>query len=291
MSGDSPPAATARSDGSALSRPSSPVVTIRPVVSRIRLRELVRQRALIYVIADRDIKVKFKQSLLGPVWLLGQPFAFLLGFVVGIGSIAHIRSEGVPYGAFVLVGATVWSYFQTTTNMGAASIISNYPIVRKTPCPRHVFPLASLITNLPALAVPALGSVIVAAALDQLSVRVLLLPLAFFWLLFLTAGITIGLSALATRFRDTVGALPLLLQAGVFLSPIGYPIQQLPIAMRVVLTINPLSGVIEFWRWTLLRIHHPDVTVMFVSLVLTPVIAWFGWQFFGRTEVIMADIV
>src|SRR3954454_13537402 len=112
---------------------------IVPVKRRLRLRDLIREAAVIRVLAARDFKVKYKQSALGPAWLVFQPMALLLAFFVAFRNLTNIESSGVPYLLFTLVGLTVWSFFQAAMTIGAASIITNVAFVRYTPCPRPAF--------------------------------------------------------------------------------------------------------------------------------------------------------
>ena len=227
-------------------------VRIEPVKARIRFSTLGAMLPVVRVLAVRDFKAKFKQSVLGPVWIVVQPFALLAAFLVGFHSVAAVGTAGVPYVVFVLVGLGAWTYFQASLSMGAVSLVTNAQLVQRTACPRLAFPIASLIANLPSLAVPLVAGLVSAAATGYLSLRVLLLPLGLLWLIAATAGMVGITSALTVRYRDLLAVLPLILQVGVFFSPIGYQAADLPDAARLLLGLNPLSGVIETWRWLIL---------------------------------------
>jgi ABC-type polysaccharide/polyol phosphate export permease len=267
----------------------SPLIRkIVPAKRRIRLRGLPRDLPVVRVLAARDFKVKYKQSLLGPLWLVFQPLALFAGFLVAFrsrGALGH----GIPYIDFALSGLMVWSFFQAAMTIGGASLITNYQLVRFTPCPRVAFPVAAIIASLPSLLIPALGAIIAAAISGTLSVRVLLLPLGFAWLFLLTAGIVFTATSLAVRFRDIISVLPFMLSVGLFLSPVGYPLGTLPHLLRGLIELNPLTGVLEACRWMLLGPYPPSVIAVVLSLVTTSIGLTFGWYIFTRLETTIAD--
>jgi ABC-type polysaccharide/polyol phosphate export permease len=262
---------------------------IAPAKRRIRPGDLVRQWPIIRVIAARDFKVKYKQSLLGPVWLVFQPLALLLAFLVAFRGLGNVRSAGVPYTVFALIGLSAWSYVQASLTIGTASLVSNMPFVKYTPCPRTAFPVAAMLASLPSFGITALAGVIGAAATGHLSPRVLLLPLGLTWLVVLTAGMIGVSSSLAVRFRDVNSALPFLLQLGTFLAPVGYPLTGLSPKLRAVIEINPITGIIETLRWMVLGGYRPAGLSILISAVLTSLLATVGWRMFARRETTVAD--
>jgi lipopolysaccharide transport system permease protein len=262
---------------------------IVPTKRRVRVRDLIREAPVIRVLAGRDFKVKYKQSSLGPLWLVFQPLALLAGFFVAFRGLANVSTEGVPYASFALVGLSAWAFFQASLTIGTASVITNSAFVRFTPCPRPAFPVASIIASLPSFAVTAAGAIVVAAASGVLSPRVVLLPLGLVWLVALTAGIVGIVSALAVRYRDIISALPFLLQVGIFLAPVGYSIAQLSPPTRAIVELNPLTGVIEAWRWMMLAGYEVSATPIVISLVETVLLVFAGWWVFSRLETTMAD--
>jgi lipopolysaccharide transport system permease protein len=266
-------------------------VVVEPVRSRIRLRDLPQIRGVIGVLAMRDFKAKFKQSALGPAWVVLQPVLLLIAFLIGFHSVADVGTEGVPYVAFVLTALGAWTYFQSSLGMGAMSLLSNVQLLRRTACPRVAFPIATLIASLPSMLVPLIASVVVAAALGRLSVRLLLLAPGVVWLALVAAG-AVGLaSALTVRYRDLVAVLPIILQMGMFVSPVGYTVSDLPGLARTLVEINPLSGVIEMWRWAILSTGPPEAMTVILSGATTVVLVFAGWLVFTRSEPTMADVV
>jgi lipopolysaccharide transport system permease protein len=263
---------------------------IVPAKRRLRLRDLPRDLLVVRVLAARDFKVKYKQSVLGPLWLVFQPLALLAAFLVAFKGLAGVETlGGVPYAVFALVGLSVWAFFQAAMTIGAASLITNYTYVRFTPCPRFAFPLAGIIASLPSFAVTAAAAIVAAAATGSLSARVVLIPLGLAWLLLLTAGIVLIAASLAVRYRDVISALPFLLQVGVFLAPVGYPLAELSDPVRAIVDLNPVTGVIEGMRWMMLSGYYPSFEPIGISLAATAVLVCSGWLVFSRLETTMAD--
>lgn len=262
---------------------------IKPAKRRVRARDLPTYAPILRVLAARDLKVKYKQSILGPLWLLFQPMALLAAFLVAFRGLADVETSGLPYVLFALVGLSVWSFFQAAMTIGTASLITNINLVRFTPCPRPAFPIASVIASLPAFAVTATATLIATAASGHLSARALLLPLALLWLLILTLGVVAVSSAFAVRYRDINSALPFLLQVGVFLAPVGYPLADLSPTVRAIVDLNPITGVIEASRWMMLSGYESSIEPIAASLVATGLLAVGGWRLFSRFETRMAD--
>jgi lipopolysaccharide transport system permease protein len=266
-------------------------VRIEPVRTRISLRQLPSIAPVVAVLAVRDFKAKFKQSLLGPVWIVLQPLLLLFAFLVGFHSVANVGTAGVPYIAFVLTAIGAWSYFQSALSMGAMSLLSNVQLLRRTACPRLAFPTATLIANLPSMLVPMVAAVLLAGAEGRLSARLPLLALGIIWLWLVTAGSVAITSSLTVRYRDLVAVLPILLQVGMFVAPVGYQSTDLPGLARIVIELNPLTGVIDTWRWAILSISPPPLTTTLLSAASTVVLVVAGWLLFTRSEPTMADVV
>ena len=267
---------------------SPEVRRIRPTKRRVKVADFYRDAPVIRVLAARDFKVKYKQSLLGPLWLFFQPLALLAGFLIAFRGLADVES-GTPYVPFALVGLSAWAFFQAAMTIGTAAFITNSMLVRFTPCPRLGFPVAGLLASVPAFVVTILGAFAAAAVTGVLSPKAVLIPFGFVWLFLLTAGVVAITASLAVRYRDIISALPFFLQVGLFLAPVGFPLSELDPTVRVILDLNPLTGLIEAWRWMVLSDYVPSFEPIGVSLVLTPLVALTGWWLFGRLETTMAD--
>lgn len=262
---------------------------IKPAKRRIGVRDVLSYAPVVRVLAARDLKIKYKQSLLGPLWLVFQPLALLAAFLVAFRGLGGVDSAGAPYGLFALVGLSVWAFFQSSMTIGTPSVTLNTNYVRYTPCPRPAFPVAAVMAALPAFAVTAGAALIAAAVTGHLSPRVLLLPLGLAWLVLLTLGVVGLTSALAVRYRDVNSALPFLLQVGLFLAPIGYPLADLSSTVRTLVELNPLTGVLEGLRWMILSGYHPSSLPIAFSLAGTALLALGSWRYFTLRESTMAD--
>jgi lipopolysaccharide transport system permease protein len=267
----------------------SPAVRrIVPTKRRLKLVDFYRDAPVIRVLAARDFKVKYKQSLLGPLWLFFQPLALLAAFLVAFQGLADVES-GTPYIPFALVGLAAWAFFQAAMTIGTASFITNFMLVRFTPCPRLAFPIAGLIASVPSFVVTIFGALVAAAVSGVLSPKAVLIPFGFVWLFLLTAGVVAITASLAVRYRDVLAVMPFFLQLGLFLAPVGYPLSELSPTVRAILDLNPLTGLMEAWRWMVLTDYVPSFEPILVSLVLTPLVVLAGWRIFGRLETTMAD--
>jgi lipopolysaccharide transport system permease protein len=278
-----PPGASA---GAALESPE--VRVIIPTKRRIRPFDILRDSSVVRVVASRDFKIKYKQSLLGPTWLIFQPLALLAAFLVAFRGLGDVEA-GTPYVVFALGGLMVWSFFQASMTIGGSSLITNFYLVRFTPCPRLAFPTAATIASLPALAVTTLGAVIAAVVTGNLSPRAVLLPIGFVWLFLLTISTVIICASVAVRFRDVINVVPFILQVGLFLAPVGYPLSSLSDPVRALIDLNPLTGLMEAFRWALISGYSPSFEPIGISLAMTGVVAVVGWLIFSRLETTMAD--
>jgi lipopolysaccharide transport system permease protein len=262
---------------------------IVPVTRRLRVRDLHLTYDVLRVLAARDFKVKYQQSVLGPLWVIFQPLALLGAFFVAFHGLGHVKTSDIPYVVFVLAGLSAWSYFQAALTICVPSMQSNINTVRFTPCPRIALLSSGLISSLPSFAFTAAAAIVGAAATGHLAVRVLLLPFALVWLLFLTAGAVQFLASWAVRFRDINNMLPFLLQLGSFVAPVGYALAGMSSHLRIVLYANPLTGVIETLRWMMLSAYHPDTTAIYIALAVTALVIVVGWRTFTGREPRIAD--
>jgi lipopolysaccharide transport system permease protein len=264
------------------------VVTRKPARTRVRLRDLPGFAPVIRAIAVRDLKSRYKQSVLGPAWTLLQPLGLLIAFSIGFNAVTHVNTGGVPYYLFALTGLAVWTYFQAVLMQATGAVVNNYALVRWTPCPRLALPLAALVSNLPSFLIPAAAAIIAAIVTDHVWIGSLLIPVLTVWMILLVAVFAVSLSVITVRARDILSALPFLIQVLVFLAPVAYSTAGLSPALRALVAINPLTGLIEAWRWSLLDLT-PSWRAVGTSLVITAVGLVFAWRLFARMEPVMAD--
>lgn len=264
---------------------------IRPAKRRVRVRDLPGTLAVVRVLVARDFKVKYKQSVLGPLWLAFQPAALLVTFLVAFKGLGSVKNSDIPYAVFALCGLSAWSFFQASMTIGAASMISNINLVKSTPCPRIAPLISAVISSLPSFCVTAGAAVIGAAATGHLSLRVLLLPVALVWLLLLTLGVVAIFASVAVRYRDVLSALPFIMQLGAFVAPVGYALSALSPKLRTIVEINPITGLVETFRWMILAGYRADVVPIYISIVMSAALVVLGWRTFTARETTMADVI
>jgi ABC-type polysaccharide/polyol phosphate export permease len=260
-----------------------------PTRRRVRLRDIWTSLPVGWMLGQRDIKIKYKQSALGPLWLVLQPLGMLAAITLAFSKVTSVDTGDVPYVVFALVGLAVWTYVQMAITVAPQVLPSNFQVVRRSPCPRLAFVTGTLISVVPPLAVVLVASVAAAVISGSLGVEALAMPVLIVWLVVLMWGFTLLVTALGGRFRDAVALAPVVVQAGIFLTPVGYPLEAAG-SFAKVLAFNPASGVIESWRWSLLGIA-PDAFAVAVALVETLVIVMLGWYVFGRMETRFSDYV
>lgn len=262
-----------------------------PVKRRFRLRELWGTRGVARMLAIRDMKVKYKQAALGPLWLILAPLGLLAAVTVAFSGVTKVQTGGVPYLLFALAGLTVWTFIQLSITLGAQSIVTNASLVRRSPAPRIALITGALLGNAPPVTIMFALSLIASLVVRGLPLQALFLPLLIVWLFVLTLSLAMILAALTARFRDMNSLLPLVIQAGIFVTPVGYSLQGAPQNIQTLLTLNPASGVIEAWRWAMFGGSGTQWGVIGVAGVLTVALGGLAWHIFGRQEVYFADFV
>ena len=258
-----------------------------------RVSDLVRYREVLGQLCSRDLKSRYKQSALGPVWLVLQPLGLLFAFTVVFAGLLDIETGGISYVLFAASGLTIWVFFQSALNFGSSSLVSNLSLVKLVPFPRVLLPTAGLISALPVVLLPLSITVVLSIVLgDEPTARILLAPIGLAWALVFTWGLVILLASVIVHFRDVLYALPFLLQAGIFLSPVAYPTGRVDNELvSLVFTLNPLTGIIEFWRWLMLPIPAPEASLIISAVAWTAVICAGGWWTFRRLDPTTADVI
>jgi lipopolysaccharide transport system permease protein len=261
-----------------------------PVKRRVRLRDIWTSLPVGWMLGRRDAKIKYKQSALGPLWLVLQPLGMLLAVSVAFSSVTTIPTGGVPYIVFALVGLAVWTFVQMTITVAPQVMPSNWQLIRRSPAPRIAFITGALVAVLPPLSVVLVAAIGGAAISGYIGIEALAMPLLIVWLVVLMWGVTLLITSIGARFRDAVAVAPVLVQAGLFVTPFAYPLSTVPSTLATILAFNPASGVIEAWRWSLLGMS-PDMFAVGVGLGETVIFALLGWYVFGRMETRFSDYV
>jgi len=269
-------------------------VTIRPSGRRVslNLRDLWRYRELLYFLVWRDIKVRYKQTLVGATWAIIQPLMTMVIFSIVFGRLAGIPSDGVAYPVFVFTALLPWQLFANSLAQSANSLVNNQNLITKVYFPRLIVPTASVLAGLVdfAIASVVLGGMMAFYGIAP-SWAALTLPL-FVGLAVATAlAVGLWLSALNVRYRDIRHTIPFLTQFWMFASPVVYPASQVPAKWRLLYGLNPMVGVVEGFRWALLGKVGPPGMEVFVSAAVVVALLAGGVVYFRRMEQTFADLV
>jgi lipopolysaccharide transport system permease protein len=277
-----------------IGRPPKTVVLIGPRrgLLDLDLRAVWQYRELLYFLAWRETKVRYKQTVLGVAWAIFQPLLTVMIFAAIFGSFAKIPSDGLPYPVFAFAGLLPWTYFSEATVRSSSSLVSDANLLRKVYFPRLIIPLAAVVTPIVDFA---LAFVVLFGMMRWYRVaptwNALFLPL--FLALALATALAVGLwlSALNVKYRDVRHTVPFVMQVWMYASPIVYPINLVPERWRLLFALNPMTGVIEGFRWGLLGKQSPDFALIGASAIVVAGLLFGGLVFFRRMERIFADVV
>lgn len=276
-----------------LGKASTSIITLRP--SRgwvpVNLRELWAYRELLYFLTWREIKVRYKQTVLGFAWAIIQPFMMMIVFTLFFGNLAKIPSEGIPYPLFNYAALLPWTLFAEGINRSSISLVQQASLVQKVYFPRLVMPMAGILSPLVDFLI---ASTILIGMMFYFgyppTIRMLWVP-AFVILTLMTAfGVGLWLSAINVKYRDVRYTIPFLVQFWLFASPVVYSSSLLPERWQMIYGLNPMAGVIEGFRWALLGTEPPG-SLIAVSVIIVLVILVTGAFYFRRNEKSFADVV
>jgi lipopolysaccharide transport system permease protein len=254
--------------------------------------EAWRHRELMYFLVWRDLKVRYKQTVLGVAWAVIQPLATMLVFSLFFGRLAHMPSDGVPYPLFAFVALIPWTYFASAIGQGSAALVASQALVSKVYFPRMLIPLASVVTPLVDAAVSFVILGLMLAWFDYLpGAAVIWLPAFAFMAVAAAFGVVLFLAALNVAYRDVRYVLPFLTQLWLFATPVAYPASLLPEEWRWVYALNPMVSVVEGFRWALLGTSVLDVPMLSSSLFATVMAVVLGVWYFRRLETTFADVI
>lgn len=256
------------------------------------LAELWDSRELFYFLAWRDVKVRYKQTALGVLWAIIQPLLTMAIFMVLFGRIARIPTDGVPPSLFYFTALLPWLYVSATVGNASMSLISNSTLLTKIYFPRIIMPAAASLSGLLDFFI---GSLLMVGLMVYFHVtpswKLLLWPVLVALMFALALGIGMFLSAVNVKYRDVKYAVPFAIQLWMFLSPIIYPTSMVPARFRWLLLLNPLSGLIEGFRGSLLVTRAIPWESLGISALLTMLILVSAALFFKRSEDVFADII
>jgi lipopolysaccharide transport system permease protein len=271
-----------------------PITEIRPSTAWVNLdvAGVWDSRELLWQLILRELKIRYKQAALGVGWAILQPLLTVLIFTLIFGRVARFPSAGMPYAVFSLAGVLPWTYFAEAFRRSASGLVINSELVRKIYFPRLVIPLAGVGS---ALADFGFGLLLLLAMMIWYHVVPMwsLLALPFWTTLTLMLALALGLwlSPLAVRYRDIMHTLPFLIQVWMFATPIVYPLSLIPEQWRTFYSLNPMVGIIEGFRWSLVGTVEPDMRAITISLVLIALALFGGLLYFRKAERSFADVI
>jgi lipopolysaccharide transport system permease protein len=256
------------------------------------LMKLVHYRDLLYTLSVHRIKVRYKQSLLGASWAILQPLSMMLIFTIIFSLFARMPSEGAPYALFAYAALLPWTYFSTSLANGTSGLVSHTQLVTKVYFPREILPISYVIA---ALFDFLIASVVLVGLMAYYRVQPTLkilyaVPIILILTCFATA-MSLLFSATQVRFRDIGVAVPLLLQLWMFATPVIYPLSAVPARLRPLYSLNPMVGVIENFRQTILNGASPDFYSLGLSATISIVLLLASYLYFKHLEATMADII
>jgi lipopolysaccharide transport system permease protein len=257
------------------------------------LRDLWRFRDLIYVMARRDVAVRYKQTAIGAAWAIVQPLLLAAVFSLFLGRYAKVPAGGdVPYPLFALSGMVLWLYFGNSLRSISESTVENHTLITKVYFPRVIIPLSASLQPLVDFLVA--FSVVIPVSLAYgvtPSPLVLLLPflVVLAWLLALGGGLL--LSALNVKYRDVAHVVPFLILTGLFITPIVYPFDLVPESVQPIYALNPMVGILETYRWLLFPDAPDPGLLLLTPVIVAPLLIVVGAWYFQRAERDFADII
>jgi lipopolysaccharide transport system permease protein len=276
-------------------REEKEVFIIKPpssVFETINLKEVVNRIDLLFAFAIRDIKVRYRRTIIGFGWAVIQPFAQMVIFSLIFGKFAKIPSENVPYPIFAYSALVPWQLFARALNDASMSVVNNLSIISKIYFPRIILPLSVIISALVDF-FSAFSILIILMIFYGIlpTAKLFLFPVFLFVEIFCALGVALWLSALNVKFRDVKYTLQFLTQIWLFATPVIYPTKIIPEKFKPIFALNPMTGVIEGFRWILLNTPPPDFTIMGISTLMIFILFFSGVIFFYKLEKEFADIM
>ncbi len=268
------------------------VIEPRTGWAALNLREVWQYRDLLLTLAMRDVKLRYRQTALGAAWVILQPLIAAGIFSVVFGRVAKLPSDGLPYFLFAYAGLLGWNAFSTTLTKASTCLVGNAQLVSKIYFPRLVLPLSTVFSSLIDFGV-ALAMMVVLMVLYHIvpTLALLLLPVCLVLVLLLAVGFGLIGAALTVSYRDVQFVLPVLMQLVLYATPIAYSVSAIPHRLRLFFFINPLSGLLEAFRWSLLGTRHLTAGMFAYSAFFAVFAFVFGAFAFKRMERKFADVI
>lgn len=258
----------------------------------LHLRDIWQYRELLYFLAWRDVKVRYKQTALGISWAVLQPFMTMIVFSIFFGYLGKIPSDGIPYPIFTYAALLPWQLFANSLTASGNSLVINQQLITKVYFPRLLIPMSAILVGLVDFCI-ALVVFLGLMAYYNIYPTVAILALPFLVLLAMITALAVGLwlTALNVQYRDVQYTIPFLTQFWLFATPIAYPSSLVPEQWRALYALNPMVGVVEGFRWALLGNTGSLDSSIFISFLVTGILLVGGLVYFKRMERTFADVV
>ena len=275
-----------------VSRP--PITRIRPIGGwfDLNLREFWNYRELIYFFVWRDLKVRYKQTFIGAAWAVLQPLATMVLFTVFFGGFLGLPTGGLPDPVFYYATLLPWTYFAGAVTTATNTLVENQGVVTKVYFPRLIMPVSAILPGLVDLAIAStvlFGLMLVYGVTP--AVTSFLAPVFILLAVGTALGVGLWLSVVNAAYRDVRIVIPFIIQAWFFISPVIYPADSLPEGIRWVYSLNPMTGVIEGFRWSLTGVGDAPSSTILISAIMVLVLLFTGALYFRRREVLIADVL
>ncbi|GIK10714.1 MAG: transport permease protein [Anaerolineaceae bacterium] len=262
-------------------------------LAALNLRDLWVYRELVFFMVWRDVKVKYKQTLLGMAWAVIQPVMTMLVFTFLFGTVAKLPTDGIPYPVFSFTALLPWGLFVTALNQGSRSLVAHNNMVTKIYFPRLILPMSAVFAGLVDFAI---AFVILVALMVYYHVTpawnlVWTLPLFLLLALVAALGVALWLSAINVKYRDVNQALPFLTQFWLFATPVAYSSSVISPKWQIVYSLNPMAGVVNGFRWALLGSGNGPDVALWVSAAISILVLVTGLFYFRSTEKTFADTI
>jgi lipopolysaccharide transport system permease protein len=258
----------------------------------LRPKELWQHRELLYFLTWRDLKVRYKQTLLGFLWVAIQPLAMAFTLTLFLGRFIKVPSEGLPYALFAYSAMVIWQLFAQALTAASNSLLANERLITKVHFPRLIVPAASVLASLVDFAI---GLLVLAVFLAYYRIvpttGLAIVPLVVFIAALLALGLGLWLSALNVRYRDVRYTVNFLVQFWFLATPIAYPTEAVPERWRLWYGLNPMVGVVESFRWSLRGSGPPPAALLAISACVATMLFVSGLYYFRRTEDTFADFI
>ncbi len=276
-------------------KPEPTTIYIKPSkgLAALNLRDLWVYRELVFFMVWRDVKVRYKQTLLGMSWAVIQPVMTMLVFTFLFGKVAKLPTDGIPYPVFSFTALLPWGLFVTALNQGSRSLVAHNNMVTKIYFPRLILPMSSVFAGLVDFAI---AFVILVGLMFYYQVTpawnlLWTLPLFLLLAIITALGVALWLSAINVKYRDVNQALPFLTQFWLFITPVAYASSIIPEQWQILYSLNPMAGVVNGFRWALLGSGNGPDAALWVSVAISVLILFTGLFYFRSTEKTFADLI